>query len=168
MSPASDGERERGSWWQGQLPWPLTCALAQGATLRKAPVLGVMLCYHCLEILSKLNILENFYSLISGCAGCSVLCSAFSLRWLLLLGSSGSRARGLPSLHHLGSQLWLLGALWRVDPSSQTRGQAHVSGIGRRTLPLSRQGEAPLSEVFTKGPQVFILHGPRQFCSRLR
>lgn len=127
-----------------------------------------MLCYHYLEILSKLNILENFYSLISGCAGRSVLCLAFSLQWLLLLGSLGSRARGLPLLHHLGSQLWLLVALWRVDPSSQSRGQAHVSGIGRRTLPLSSQGEAPLSKVFTNGPQVFILHGPRQFCSGLQ
>ena len=92
------------------------------------------LCYHCLEILSKLNISENFYLPISGRAWHSVLCSAFSPRRLLLSGSSGFRARGPPSLHHSGSQLWLPVALWRVDPSSQPRGRACVSGLGRRTL----------------------------------
>ena len=53
MPPASDGERERGSWWQGGLPWPLSCALAQEATLRRALALGVMLCSRCLEILNN-------------------------------------------------------------------------------------------------------------------
>ena len=70
----------------------------------------------------------------------SLQCSGFSLRWLLLLGSTGSRARGLQQLWHAGSkaqaqQLWHTGLV--APPhvgSSQTRDRTCVPCIGRRIL----------------------------------
>ena len=67
--------------------------------------------------------------------------SGFSLRWLLLLGSTGSRTRGLSScssrtLEHRLNRYGTVEGL--VAPlhvgSSQTRDRTHVSCIGRRTL----------------------------------
>ena len=66
--------------------------------------------------------------------------SGFSLQWLLLLQSTGSRALGLHWLWLLSSraqvqQLWCTGlvAPWRVA-SFQSRNQTHVSCTGRHFL----------------------------------
>ena len=72
--------------------------------------------------------------------------SQFSLQWLLLLQSMGSRVPGRPQLQLPGSraqaqQLWRAGlaAPWHVG-SSRIRDRTLVSCIGRQTLPLSYQG----------------------------
>ena len=58
----------------------------------------------------------------------SLWCAGFSLRWLLLLWSTGSRAHGL-------QELWRTGLVApRHVGSSQTRPGTHVSCIGRRIL----------------------------------
>lgn len=44
----------------GSASWPLDLCAGTRATLRRAPVLGVMLCYQCLEILDNLNKVSLF------------------------------------------------------------------------------------------------------------
>ena len=87
----------------------------------------------------------------------SLRCAGFSLRWLLLLQSTGSRRAGFSSfgtraqqLQLMGSraqaqQLWLMGlvAPWHVG-SSQTRARTRVSCIGRRILNHCTTREAQL------------------------
>ena len=65
----------------------------------------------------------------------SLQCAGFSLRWLLLLWSTGSRSTGFSSCGMRAQQLWHTGlvALQHVGPS-WTRAQTHVSYIGRRIL----------------------------------
>ena len=76
-----------------------------------------------------------------------VVVRGFSLRWLLLLRSTGSRCAGFSSCGTQAQQLWLAGSraqaqqLWRtglVAPrhvgSSQTRARTRVPCIGRRIL----------------------------------
>ena len=95
------------------------------------------------------------YLFIYGCIGSSLLhagflqlwCTCFSLRWLLLLWSMGSRCEGFSSCGMQCQQLWFVGSrvqaqqLWHkglVAPwhvgSSRTRAQTRVPCIGRRTL----------------------------------
>ena len=86
-------------------------------------------------------------SLVAGSGGYSSLrCTGFSLRWLLLLWSTGSRHAGFSSCSTQAQQLWLAGSraqaqLWctglvapRHVESSQTRAQTRVPCIGRRIL----------------------------------
>ena len=87
-------------------------------------------------------------SLVASSEGyCSLRCTGFSLRWLLLLWSTGSRHAGFSSSSMQAQQLWLMGSraqaqqLWRtvlVAPrhvgSSQTRARTRVPCIGRRIL----------------------------------
>ena len=65
----------------------------------------------------------------------SLWCVGFSLRWLLLLWSTGSRHMGFSSCVMQAQQLWHTGL---VAPqhvgSSQTRAQTHVPCISRRIL----------------------------------
>ena len=93
------------------------------------------------------------------CAGCllvavsggysptSLRCSGFSLSWLLLLQTTGSRRAGFSSCGTWAQQLWLAGSraqaqqLWRtglVAPwhvgSSRARARTRVPCIGRRIL----------------------------------
>ena len=86
--------------------------------------------------------------LVAASGGYSLLrCAGFSLRWLLLLWSMGSRRAGFSSCSTRAQQLWLAGSraqaqqLWRtglVAPqhvgSSRTRARTHVPSIGRRIL----------------------------------
>ena len=67
-------------------------------------------------------------SLVAESRGYSSLrCAGFSLWWLLLLQSTGSRLTGLVALRHMGS--------------SRTRARTRVPCIGRRILkPLRHQG----------------------------
>ena len=63
------------------------------------------------------------FSLVAASGGYSSLrCMDFSLRWLLLLWSTGSRCVGFSSCGAWAQQLWCTGlvALWHVG-SSQTR-----------------------------------------------
>ena len=94
-------------------------------------------------------------SLVAASRGFSSLrCTGFSLQWLLLLWSTGSRHAGFTSCGTQAQQLWLVGsrvqaqqlwhtglvAPWRVG-SSQTRVR---TWIGRRILNHCTTREAPL------------------------
>ena len=86
----------------------------------------------------------------------SLRCAGFSLRWLLLLWSMGSRHTGFSSCRTQVQQLWLAGsraqaqylwhtglvALWHVG-SSRTRARTRVPCIGRRILNHCTTREAP-------------------------
>ena len=91
----------------------------------------------------------------------SLWCVGFSLWWLLLLWSTGSRRAGFSSCITQAQQLWLAGSraqaqqLWRtglVAPrhvgSSQTRARTCVPGIGRRILNHCATREVPTGELF--------------------
>ena len=96
-------------------------------------------------------------SLVAASGGYSWLqCVGFSLRWLLLLRSMGSRRAGFSSCGMLAQQLWLVGSraeaqlLWRtglVAPqlvgSSQTRARTRVPCIGRQILNHCATREVP-------------------------
>ena len=113
----------------------------------------------CLVFIYFLNLFIYFWlcwvfiavrglSLVAVSRGYSSLwCAGFSLRWLLLLQSTGSRRMGFSSCSTWAQQLWLTGSrvqaqqLWRTGlvalqhvGSSQTRAQTHVPCIGRRIL----------------------------------
>ena len=87
-------------------------------------------------------------SLVAASGGHSSLrCMGFSLRWLLLLWSTGSRCAGFTSCSTWAPRLWLVGssaqaqqlwhtglaAPWHVG-SSRTRDQTCVPCIGRQVL----------------------------------
>ena len=75
----------------------------------------------------------------------SLRCTGFSLWWLLLLRSTGSRRAGFSSCGSRAQQLWRTGL---VAPqhvgSSQTRDRIHVPCIGRRILNHCASREVPL------------------------
>ena len=86
----------------------------------------------------------------------SLQCTCFSLRWLLLLQSTGSRHAGFSSCGTWAQQLWLMGsraqaqqlwatglvAPWRVG-SSRIRARTRVPCIGRRSLNHCATREVP-------------------------
>ena len=87
----------------------------------------------------------------------SLWCVGFSLRWLLLLQSVGSRCVGFSSCDTWAQQLWLAGSraqaqqLWcmgfvapRHVGSSWTRARTHVLCIGRRILNRCATREPPV------------------------
>ena len=96
-------------------------------------------------------------SLVAASRGHSLLrCAGFSLRWLLLLRSTGSRRMGFSNCGAQAQQLQLAGSraqaqqLWRtgsVAPrhvgSSQTWAQTRVPCIGRWILNHGTTREAP-------------------------
>ena len=61
-----------------------------------------------------------FYLFIFGCIGSLLRCTGFSLRWLLLLWSTGSRRAGFSSCGMWAQSLWLV-ALERSLSSCGTR-----------------------------------------------
>ena len=87
-------------------------------------------------------------SLVAASGGYSSLrCAGFSLRWLLLLRSTGSRRPGFSSCGTRTQPLWLAGSraqaqqLWCMGPvtprlvgSSRTRARTCVPCVGRRIL----------------------------------
>ena len=97
-------------------------------------------------------------SLVAVSGGYSSLpCAGFSLRWLLLLRSMGSRHAGFSSCGMQAQQLWLAGCraqaqqLWRTSlvatrhvGSSRTRAQTCVPCIGRRILNRCATREEPV------------------------
>ena len=98
-------------------------------------------------------------SLVVASGGYSSLrCAGFSLWWLLLLWSTGSRCADFSSCGTWAQQLWLMGsraqaqqlwcmglvALWHVG-SSRTRAQTCVSCLGRQILNHCTTREARLS-----------------------
>ena len=106
----------------------------------------------------------SIYLFIFGCVGSSLLrtgflqlrCVGFSLRWLLLLWSTGSRHMGFSSCGTWAQQLWLVGSraqaqqLWRtglVAPqhvgSSWARARTRVPCIGRWILNHCTTREVP-------------------------
>ena len=128
-------------------------------------------CAQCISFLKKINLFILFiyfwlhWVFIAAC-GLSLVavskvysslpCTGFSLWWLLLLWSMGSRCVGFSSCGTQAQQLWLTGAraqaqqLWcmgLVAPwhvgSSKTRAQTHVPCIGRWTLNHCTTREAP-------------------------
>ena len=97
-------------------------------------------------------------SLVAVSGGYSSLqCAGFSLQWLLLLQSTGSRHTGFSSCGTWAQQLWLAGsrvlaqqlwstglvALWHVG-SSPTRARTRVPCIGRQTLNHCTTREVPI------------------------
>ena len=85
-------------------------------------------------------------SLVAASRGYSSLwCTGFSLWWLLLLQSTGSRARRLQQLRRTG-----LAAPWHVG-SSRIRAQTCVSCIGRQILNHCATREAPICRLFDDG-----------------
>ena len=87
----------------------------------------------------------------------SLWCTGFSLWWLLLLRSTGSRRAGFSSCGSRAQQLWLAGSraqaqqLWctglvapRHVGSSRTRARTRVTCIGRQILNPCATREAPL------------------------
>ena len=104
-------------------------------------------------------------SLVVASGGYSSLrCAAFSLQWLLLLWSMGSRRAGFSSCGTWAQQLWLAGsraqaqqlwrtglvALWHVE-SSGTRARTCVPCIGRRILNHCATREAHDSFIVAHG-----------------
>ena len=73
-----------------------------------------------------------------------VWCTGFSLWWLLLLRSMGSRRTGFSSCGIRAQQLWLAGLVvpWHVG-SSRPRAQTHVPCIGRHILNHCATREVP-------------------------
>ena len=96
-------------------------------------------------------------SLVVASGGYSSLqCTGFSLRWLLLLRSTGFRRLGFSGCGSRAQQLWLTGSrpqaqqLWcmglvdlRHVGSSQTRDRTRVPCIGRRVLNHCATREVP-------------------------
>ena len=75
------------------------------------------------------------YVFLFGCVGSLLLCAGFSLQWLLLLWSTGSRRAGFNSCGTQAQQLWHMGlvALRHVG-SLWTRARTCVPCIGRWIL----------------------------------
>ena len=101
-------------------------------------------------------------SLVVASRGYSLLrCVGFSLRWLLLLQSTGSRHMGFSSCGTQAQQLWLTGSraqaqqLWRTGlvatrhvGSSRTRARTRVPCITSRILNHRATREAPITLSF--------------------
>ena len=100
----------------------------------------------------------------------SLHCAGFSLQWLLLLQSTGSRRTGFSSCVTGAQQLWLTGSrvqaqqLWRtglVAPrhvgSSRIRDRTRVPCIGRRFLNHCATRQVPTVLVLSQGWQTFSL-----------
>ena len=104
------------------------------------------------------SLLRAGFSLVAASGGYSLLrCTGLSLRWLLLLRSTGSRHMGFSSCGARAQQLWLAGSraqaqwLWctglaasRHVGSSRTRARTRVPCIGRQILNHCATREAPL------------------------
>ena len=75
----------------------------------------------------------------------SLRCLGFSLRWLLLLQSTGSRRTGFSSFVTQAQESWRTGlaAPWHVG-SSWTRARTHVPCIGRQILNHCTTREVPM------------------------
>ena len=86
-------------------------------------------------------------SLVATSRGYSSLrCSGFSLRWLLLLQSMGSRHAGFSSCGTRAQQLWHTGlAAPRHVGSSQTRDRTHIPCTGRWILNHCTTREVPIT-----------------------
>ena len=104
----------------------------------------------------------------------SMRCTGFSLWWLLLLWSIGSRHMGFSSCGVQAQQLWLMGCraqaqeLWRTGlvalqhvRSSRTRPWTRVPCIGRRILNHCATREVPdliiITDYICKDPNPFGL-----------
>ena len=103
----------------------------------------------------------KFIYFIFGCVGSSLLHTGFlqlwragfSLWWLLLLWSTGSRCTGFSSCGARAQQLWRTGlvALRHVG-SSRTRARTRVPCIGRRILNHCATREALAGRFLTTEP----------------
>ena len=95
----------------------------------------------------------------------SLRCAGFSLRWRLLLRSTGSRCMGFSSCSTWAQQLWLVGSRtqakqsWRTGfvalrhvGSSRTRDRTRVPCIGRQILNHCVTREVPA--LFKRGKAV--------------
>ena len=109
------------------------------------------------------------FSLVVASGGYYTLqCMGFSLWWLLLLQSTGSRHAGFSSCSTWAQQLWLVGfrgqtqwcmglvALWHVG-SSRTRNRTCVPCIGRQILNHCVTREVPNKQFLI---QWFMLQKP--------
>ena len=96
------------------------------------------------------------FSLVAASRGYSSLwCTSFSLRWLLLLWSTGSRCAGFSSCGTWAQQLWCMGLVApRHVGSSRIRARTHVPCISRRILNYCATREA--LDAILKG-SVFLL-----------
>ena len=105
----------------------------------------------------------------------------FSLRWLLLLWSTGSRSAGSSNCGAQPQQLWLVGSrvqaqqLWRMGlvalqhvGSSRTRAQTCVPCIGRRILNHSRETPLQFLKIENKRNTMFKKKKKEKFRVRLK
>ena len=117
------------------------------------------------------------YLFIFGFVGSLLRCTGFSLWWLFLLQSTGSRRAGLSSCGTWAQQLWHVGSVvvarglqntgsvvWHMDlvalrhvGSSRTRARTHVPCIGRRILNHCATREAQISTLLIKKMYVVYL-----------
>ena len=112
-------------------------------------------CFVCFFWLCWVFIATHGLSLAAASGGYSLLrCVGFSLRWLLLLWSTGSRHMGFSNCGTQAQQLWLTGSgaqqLWRMGlvaprhrESSRTRDRTHGPCIGRWILNHCTTREVP-------------------------
>ena len=115
-------------------------------------LLGIPFLLHGPASIFIFNFIYLFNLFIFGCVGSSLWCAGFSLRWLLLLRSTGSRRAGLGSCglvapRHVGS--------------SWTRARTRVSYIGRQILSHCATREAPCLHFylpFTHSLNIYCVH----------
>ena len=82
-------------------------------------------------------------------------CAGFSLQWLLLLQSTGSRHTAFSSCSTQVQQLWCTGLVApRHVGSSQTRDQTRVPCIGRQILNHCATREVPIPLEFWPCPEI--------------
>ena len=113
--------------------------------------------------LCRIFVAAHGLSLVASTGGYSLLqCTGFSLQWLLLFQSMGSRHTSFSSCGTRAQVLWLTGlvALQHVG-SSQTRHRTRVPCIGRQILNHWATREVPgffLSIIITVFFQFYIFH----------
>ena len=125
-------------------------------TLKQHPILRFKIIY--LFLAACVFVAVHGLSLVEASGGYSLLrCVGFSLQWLFLLQSMGSRHVGFSSCSTQAQQLWLTGSraqaqqLWRTGlaapqhvGSSWTRARTPVPCIGRWVLNHCATREVPI------------------------
>ena len=113
-------------------------------------------CSNCKWSVTFFFFFFNLFIYLLEALGFSLRCTGFSLQWLLLLRSVGSRCAGFSSCGTQAQQLWLTGSrvqaqqlgrmglvALRYVGSSQTRARTRVPCIGRRILNHCATREVP-------------------------
>ena len=139
----------------GREHWVLKVVAQRSLTAHRSPGRFIfILFYYVLKInlflliyfwLCQVFVAARRLSLVAASGGYSSLwCAGFSLQWLLLLHSTGSRCTAFSSCGTQAQQLWHTGLVApRHVGSSRTRARTRVPCIGRRILNHCTTREAP-------------------------